>query len=178
MIGELERAVQHAGRFHVVDKRTPADGELAALIFNAGRSYAARKLYRDVVAFRERFDRVEDFDVAGAAAEMGSEEACSLVPLESVAFHIDERFRAHDDPRGAGAALEGAASSESARVAIELFRGQAFEGLDVFAFHRGQGLRAARDGTPVHEHEAASALTRRRTAVFRRCHAELLAERG
>jgi hypothetical protein len=73
VVGEMQRCVQHAGHAHVVDVAAVAERERCRLVLRSAATDLGRQRGRADVAVGDRFDRVEDLDVAGAATEMCTE---------------------------------------------------------------------------------------------------------
>ena len=73
VVGEPQRGVEHAGHADVVDVVAVAERELRRLVLGAGAADRGRQLRLELLADRDRLDRVEDLDVPGAAAEVGAE---------------------------------------------------------------------------------------------------------
>ena len=66
VIGETKCCVKASVRFHVVDIRPSPSSQLAAFVLEATGSNPSRRLEGWNLVSRERFDRVEDLDVARA----------------------------------------------------------------------------------------------------------------
>ena len=146
VIGELQRGMEQPGLLHIVDEGSSPDGEIASLVFDATRAHTLRKLDVEVLAFRKRFDGIENFDVTRASTEVRSEETRRLVAFQILPLRVEERLGAHDDAWRTESALESATGCKRARVAIDFGVVHAFEGDDVFPFDRVERLRAARHG--------------------------------
>jgi hypothetical protein len=108
MIGEADGAVQHPGKFHVVDVGLVAQGQLSPLIPGGpGSDPAAQVGLRDGLASPgscRELDRVHDLHVAGAPAEVPRQGPGDLVPA-GVGVLGEQRLGLHHDPRGAEPAL-------------------------------------------------------------------------
>ena len=71
VFGQHECGVQHAVDTNVIDEPAVAEREFGCFVLRAAGAHAARqRRCRDVGARRDEFDRVEDFHVPGAAAEV------------------------------------------------------------------------------------------------------------
>ena len=176
--GEVESGVEHAGDTEIVDVPAVAERELLRLVLDARLADPAAQARLEGLALGHRLDGVEDLDVPGAAAQVGSEVRGHRPPIERVALLVDLRLGAHHDPRDAEAALQTAARGEGGGIAVALGVVDSLERRDLATGDLVERLGAADDRLAVDEHRAAAALPRRRTPVLRRRDAELLAQGG
>ena len=122
-------------------------------------------------------DRVEDLDVAGAAAEVGAEVGRHLLAGEVGALLVDLGLGPHHDAGDAEPALQPAARGEGVGEGLALGLVDTFERDDRLPGDLVEVVLARHDGLAVDQHRAAPALTRRRAAVLGRGDVEFLAQR-
>ena len=178
VVGELERGVEHAVDPDVVDVAAVAEGELVGLVLHPGGADAALGEGHGHLVGDERLDGVEDLHVPGAAAQVGAEVAGRLVAGERALGGglVEQGLGAHEDARGAEAALQGAGGGEGVGEAVALVVAEPLEGGDRPARDPLEAGLARDLGLAVDEHGAATALARRRAAVLRRGQVELVAQ--
>ena len=176
--GEVQGGVEHAGHAEVVDVAAVAESQLLRFVLRSGLADAGAEGDVERLALGHRLDGVEDLDVSGAAAQVGAEVRRHGVAVEVGALLVDLRLRPHDDAGDAEATLQPAAGGEGAGVAVALGVVEPFQRRDVASGDLVERLCAADDRLAVDEHGAAAALPRRRAAVLRRRHVELLAQGG
>jgi hypothetical protein len=170
--------VQHAGHADVVDVAAVAERERRRFVLRSAATDLGRQRRRTDVTVGDRFDRVEDLHVAGAAAEVGTEVWGHRLPGERRALLVDLGLGPHDDAGDAEPALQSPARSEGVGEGLPFGFVDAFERDDRLALDLGEVVLAGDGGLAIDEHRAASALSRRRAAVLRRGDVEFLAQRG
>ena len=182
VVGQADRSVQQARDLHVVDEELVAQGEFAGLV--AGRpgpdapDGLQRRPGQPVGPGGQHLHRVEDLEVAGAAAQVGPQVAGGLLPGEVGAVPVDQGLGPHDDAGDAEPALHRPGRPEGGGEALPLVAREPLGG-----DHRGPGRLLQRDlaghpGLAVDQHCAGPALPRRRAAVLGRHQIQLLAQRG
>jgi hypothetical protein len=119
-----------------------------------------------VVGAGQLVDRVEDLDVARAAAEVGPQVAGCVVAREARSLLVEQGLGAHDDAGRAEPALQRAAGRERVGEAGALGLVEPFERDDRLALGPLHRHLAAHHRLAVEQHRAAAALARGRTAVL------------
>ena len=115
MIGEAQRAVEHAGHDVVGHVLLEAEHLLAPAVARGARADAVTRLQRrprtTLAGGRDLLDGVDDGEVAGAAAEVAGQRLGDGVAVR-LGFLAQQRLRLHHDARRAVAALRGAGGRE------------------------------------------------------------------
>ena len=168
MLGQMHRAVEHSRRGHVVDVELVAHCQLGGLVAGGAGSHAPDDLDRGAVgsgqpvgAGGQHVDRVEDLQIARAAAQVGAEMAGGLLAGEAGALVVDQGLDPHHYPRGAEATLHRSGGPECGRVAMALLVAEALGRDDLRALSLLERDLARHPGLAVEEHRAAAALARR-----------------
>ena len=97
---------------------------------------------------------------------------------QRLALPVDQCLGPHDDARGAEAALQGPVGGEGRGVLLPLLTRQPLNGGDGHPLNPLHGRLAGHAGLSVQEDSAAATLPRRRAAILRRGHPQLVAEGG
>src|SRR5665811_1792806 len=169
--------MQHARHAHIVDVASVPESKFSCLILDAAGTDDPWHSDRDVLAMGDCLNRIEDLDIARAAAQVGSKVAPKVVAGERFTFLVDQRLCAHDDAGGAEATLGCPVGSEGICVTRAFFGIQSFECCHRMAGHFLQRKLAADASFAVDEHSAGAALARRRTTILRRVDSEFFAKR-
>ena len=160
--------MQEAGRVDIGDEGPIAERKLGALVAPQRLADAAvlddrRKRAAAELRLLDQLDRVDDLDVAGAAAEVPVDKPGDLGAGQPLAL-VGDPFDAEDEARRAEPALQAGGRLESVGVEAALVVGNAFEGddraaLDLLGAHRAGELRLT-----VEQDQAGAAFALRRTA--------------
>src|SRR4029079_10719605 len=70
---EVQRGVQRSGHAHVVDVVTVTERQFAGLVFGARAADGGRQRRLELLALGNCVDRFQNFDVTGAAAQVGTQ---------------------------------------------------------------------------------------------------------
>ena len=168
MLGQVNGTMQQTRGDHVIDEGTFAHGELVRFVLDAAATDAPRlNDYRDFTG-GDVFDRVEDFDVAGATAQMGAKQGSGVLAGEIGALLVDHCLGAHDDARGAETALQRAVRGKCCRHRVSLGAIHTFEGEHFGASRFLQRRLTGNTGLAIHHDRATAALTARRAAILGR----------
>src|SRR6266513_637630 len=120
-------------------------------------------------------DRFETLLIPGAAAKVACNGFLDSFPV-GISFAVEERFRGHQDPRGAVAALRGAEVGESSLQGMQLrAAAEPFDRLHRAAFALGGEHQAGKLRRAVDQHRAGAALAQL-AAVLGAGEAEVLAQ--
>ena len=106
-----------------------------------------------------RLNRVENFDVAGAPAEVCTKVRGHRLPSQRRAFLRNLVVRSHHDARDTEAALESTARCECISKLLALALRESFEGGDLAPLARVNRLLTCNHGLAIDEHRAAAALS-------------------
>ena len=173
------RAVQHARHRHVVDVLAIAERQRLRFVLGHARADLPRPVRLGKRAAAQhagrQLDRVDDLDVAGAAAQVRAQALRDLLARRRRRL-VDDVLGPHHDPGDAEPALHAAGERERLGEDLALALVDALE-RDHAAPHRLLGGKRARHlGLPVDQHGAAAALTGRRAAVLGRGHSAPFAD--
>ena len=159
--------MEEAGRVDIDDEGPLAERELGALVAPQRFADAAvlddrRKRAAAELRLLDELDRVDDLDVAGAAAEVPVDQPGDLGAGQPLAL-VGHPFDPEDEARRAEPALQACGRLESVGVEAALVVGNAFEGddrtaLDLLGAHGAGELRLT-----VEQDQAGAALALRRT---------------
>jgi hypothetical protein len=171
--------MEHARDGHVVHVGLVAERQLGSLIAGgAGADPPAAVDLGERLAAPGRGhepDRVDDLDVAGAAAEVAGEGLGDLLS-RGVEVLGEQRLGLHHDAGRAEPALRRAGGDEARRPALALPGREALLGDDLLAGEPRCPLRAGHDRAALDHDRARAARALRRTAVLHGGHAAALAE--
>ena len=181
VFAEDQGPMRHAGRFHVVDEGARPDGALVAAVLGPARAEAGAGVRFRGLPFPQQGGGVEngvhDFDVARAAAQMGTHSLDDLLPRR-IPVALQQHLGAHEETGRAEAALHRAAIDEGHAESAPKRFGQSLKRDDLPAVHLAHGRGAGEAGPPVHFHKAGSAGRLSRTAVLGRGQTPLAPQEG
>ena len=162
----MHRAVEHPRGGHVVDVELVAHRQVGGLVASGARADPAHDFNCSSVGADhpvgpggQHVNRVEDLQIAGAAAQVGAEVAGGLLAGEAGALVVDQGLDPHHYPRRAEAALHGTGCAEGGCVAVALLVAESFGGEDLRTLDLLQGDLAGNPGLAVEKHGAAAALS-------------------
>ena len=176
---EHHRAVEHAVDRDIGDECACAQCQFHALIAAQALAHCAaghrlRQTSR-ALGFQNRFDRIDDLDVSGAAAELCGQGLGDLLPRHGL-MPIRQPLGAQDETRRAESALQRTGCLEGLCIQLAFFFGYALEREHRLARHLVHGHDASVLRRAVDQREARTALSLGCAAVLDRGDLEILAQ--
>lgn len=123
-----------------------------------------------------RLNRVENFDVASASAQVRPEVWGHRLSSQRRAFLRNLVMRSHHNSRNTEAALESATRCECISKLLAIAFWESFEGGDLAPLACVNRLLTCHYGLAIDEHRAAAALPGGRASVFRRRDIEFVSQ--
>ena len=168
--------MQQPGNANIVYVTAISESQRLALVLWSVTSNTARYKWWGNSAFGNAFNCVEYLHVPCAPTEMSTKMTCHIFTLKTGAFFVDLCFCSHHNAWNTKTALQTTACCECIGINFSLSIINAFKGDNVGVAYFFYRLLATHYCLAVYEHCAASALPRRRAAIFRRSDVQFFAQ--